>query len=106
MSISHRSTSIYAQILLTRGKMMGFLGLFQQAVYFDAPNVDANASLDSLTPHFAVEVHLEQLFAEKRGKEDRKTPEDPASEEQASPLLPTALSEARMRLPHNFGEDH
>jgi transposase len=32
-------------------------------LYFDATQVDANASLDSGTPRFAVEAHLEALFA-------------------------------------------
>ena len=35
-------------------------------LYFDATKVDANASLDSLKPRFAVEAHLEHLFAAER----------------------------------------
>jgi hypothetical protein len=31
-------------------------------LYFDATKVDANASLDSITPRFAVEEHLDGLF--------------------------------------------
>src|SRR5216684_5145919 len=31
-------------------------------LYIDATKVEANASLDSLTPRFAVEAHLESLF--------------------------------------------
>ncbi len=31
-------------------------------LYFDATKVEANASLDSVKPHFAVEAHLTQLF--------------------------------------------
>src|SRR5579859_2103840 len=33
-------------------------------LYIDATKVKANASLDSLTPRFAVEAHLANLFAE------------------------------------------
>jgi transposase len=60
-----------------------------EELYFDSTKVEANASVDSLLPRFAVEAHLEKLF------EDRKTlqTEDGAS---GSPpnvglgLLPTA----------------
>src|SRR6187549_1055838 len=34
-----------------------------QELYVDATKVEANASLDSLTPRFAVEAHLADLFA-------------------------------------------
>jgi transposase len=34
-------------------------------LYIDATKVEANASLDSLTPRFAVEAHLANVFAEK-----------------------------------------
>src|SRR6202162_1544233 len=33
-------------------------------LYIDATKVEANASLDSLTPRFAVEAHLANVFAE------------------------------------------
>src|SRR5438309_4386089 len=33
-------------------------------LYFDATKVEANASLDSLTPRFAVQAHLANVFAE------------------------------------------
>ncbi len=32
--------------------------------YFDATKVEANASLESITPRFAVEQHLQGLFEE------------------------------------------
>jgi transposase len=35
-----------------------------EELYFDATKVDANASLDSITPRFFVEAHLGELFAE------------------------------------------
>ena len=31
-------------------------------LYFDATQVNANASLDSIAPRFAVEAHLGELF--------------------------------------------
>jgi len=31
-------------------------------LYFDATKVDANASLEAITPRFAVEEHLDGLF--------------------------------------------
>jgi transposase len=34
-------------------------------LYFDATKVEANASLDSVGPRFAIEAHLQQLFASK-----------------------------------------
>ena len=36
-------------------------------MYFDATKVDANASLDSIAPRFAVEAHLGGLFEEEEG---------------------------------------
>jgi Transposase domain (DUF772) len=35
-----------------------------EELYFDATKVDANASLDSITPRFYVEEHLGELFTE------------------------------------------
>ncbi len=33
-------------------------------LYFDATQVDANPSLDSIAPRFAVEAHLGELFTD------------------------------------------
>jgi transposase len=38
--------------------------IWGKEVYFDATQVDANASLDSSVPRFAVEAHLGELFAD------------------------------------------
>ena len=35
-----------------------------EEVYFDATKIEANASLESITPRFAVEQHLQDLFEE------------------------------------------
>src|SRR5206468_1668810 len=37
--------------------------IWGQELYFDATKVDANAALESLAPRFAVEAHLQRLFA-------------------------------------------
>jgi transposase len=39
-------------------------------LYFDATQVNANASLDSIAPRFAVEAHLGELFADSDGRSD------------------------------------
>src|SRR5205823_8866087 len=61
--------------------------------YFDATKVEANASMDSVKPRFAVEAHLAQLFAGQGEEECSQAREEPSHEEQAPLLLPTALSE-------------
>jgi len=38
-----------------------------EELYFDATKVEANASLESITPRFAVEQHLQDLFEEDEG---------------------------------------
>src|SRR6266446_6157128 len=49
-------------------------------LYIDATKVEANASLDSLTPRFAVEAHLANVFAE----EAAQTEQNMTKEEEAS----------------------
>jgi transposase len=43
-------------------------------LYFDATQVDANASLNSLAPRFAVEAHLGELFTDPGGRTDAPDP--------------------------------
>ena len=71
-------------------------------LYFDGTKVQANASVDSLKPRFAVEAHLATLFgtqAERAGDEREQDcrQEEAASGEQGTPeapkLLPTSLSQ-------------
>jgi transposase len=52
-----RIVEMCAEAGLVRGKEL----------YFDATKVDANASLDSIAPRFAVEAHLGGLFEEDEG---------------------------------------
>jgi transposase len=60
-------------------------------LYIDATKVAANASIDSVLPRFAVEAHLEQLFAEV----ERDDPgDDPGESAEPPPSLPAALTAA------------
>ena len=83
-------------------------------LYIDATKVEANASLDSLTPRFAVEAHLANVFAEQTAAlTEQQTAQEPATasepDEQAEgdvPMpLPVALSqEDREALRQNNAE--
>ena len=65
-------------------------------LYFDGTKVQANASLDSVKPRFAVEAHVASLFgaqaqeAEDQSDQDRSQ-EEAASDGQGSPEAPKAL---------------
>src|SRR6266702_5431128 len=68
----------------------------------DATKVEANASLDSLTPRFAIEAHLANVFAEQAAAqtEQNVTQEEEASREPREQVemevpeqLPVALSQ-------------
>jgi transposase len=63
--------------------------IWGKELYFDATQIDANASLDSLAPRFAVEAHLGTLFAD--GQADGPDPDAAASEVID---LPVRLTEA------------
>src|SRR3712207_3783307 len=57
-------------------------------LYFDATQVKANASLDSIAPRFAVEVHLGELFTEENAVEPAPT------DDESQPIaLPVPISE-------------
>jgi transposase len=66
-------------------------------LYIDATKVEANASLDSLTPRFAIEAHLANVFAEEAAAqaEQYMTQEEEASREP----LEQAKMEVPMQLP-------
>src|SRR6266446_9787933 len=61
-------------------------------LYFDATKVEANASMASVKPRFAVEAHLAHLFAE---EECSQVGQEIAPEKPAPPLLPTPLPETQ-----------
>src|SRR5215217_3155173 len=71
-------------------------------LYFDATQVKANASLDSIAPRFAVEAHLGELFTD----EDADGP-GPAEAERRPMELPVPISEVeREQLTHADEERH
>ena len=69
-------------------------------LYFDATQVKANASLDSIAPRFAVEAHLGELFTE----EDAVEPA-PAENERQPIELPVPISEAEREQFARFNEE-
>ena len=60
-----------------------------QKLYFDATQVDANASLGSSAPRFAVEAHLKALFAD-----NHSSGPEPSEPPPAPPLMPVSMTEA------------
>lgn len=85
-------------------------------LYVDATKVNANASMESVKPRFAVEAHLANLFAAEpaEGAQQVATQDEPASSEpspqevMAAPVeLPTAISaEQRAVLTQQNEERH
>src|SRR3954454_9900860 len=64
-------------------------------LYFDATKVEANASLDSVAPRFAVEAHLGALFPAAASP----SPPDEGADEDGPTRLPVALTtEAQVAL--------
>jgi transposase len=56
-----------------------------EELYFDSTKVQANASVDSLAPRFAVEAHLEKLFEDEKALESQEgTSESPTTNERWS----------------------
>lgn len=69
-------------------------------LYVDATKVQANASLDSVAPRFAIEAHLQQVFTPDAGEASREETAEP-------PLLPVPLSDtARETLAARNQERH
>ncbi len=65
-------------------------------LYIDATKVNANASLESMKPRFAVEQHLADLFAPVPSEQGTEPLTVPSQTPQKPPEpLPTALTEAR-----------
>jgi transposase len=72
-------------------------------LYFDATKVEANASLDSVAPRFAVEAHLGALFASAQVPEDR----DGGGDGDGPTVLPVDLTaEAQDALAEAAGRGH
>jgi transposase len=74
-------------------------------LYFDATKVQANASLDSVGPRFAVEAHLSTIFAPAKGEVPSDA--DQGSDREGPTLLPIALTaEARATLANAEAHRH
>lgn len=63
-----------------------------EELYFDATKIEANASLESITPRFAVEQHLQDLF-EDDPKDSDGAPDDAARAAAVGDLDPLPTSE-------------
>jgi transposase len=76
----------FFEAIVERAREAGLV--WGKELYFDATQVKANASLDSIAPRFAVEAHLGELFTD--GDAD-----EVASEGERQPMeLPVPISEA------------
>ncbi len=64
-----------------------------EELYFDATKIEANASLESITPRFAVEQHLQDLFEEDLQEDPDGTSGDAARAAAVGDLYPLPTSE-------------
>ncbi len=64
-----------------------------EELYFDATKIEANASLESITPRFAVEQHLQDLFEEDPQEDPDGAPPDAVRASVAEDLDPLPTSE-------------
>src|SRR5687768_8725981 len=92
----------------TRYGLVAFRGFFETIVeqcraaglvwgkelYFDATQVNANASLDSIAPRFAVEAHLSELFTDESA--EASAPEEGASQPLELPVPITETEQERL----------
>jgi hypothetical protein len=104
LEIFHRFFEAIVEQCVQAGLVWG------QELYFDATKVEANASLDSVAPRFAVEAHLGALFASPKAH----SPSDPDKGDEGesparlpvvlTPAAQAALAEAAARRHDWFGE--
>src|SRR2546427_1504911 len=66
-------------------------------LYIDATKVEANASLDSLTPRFAVEAHLANLFSNEAEEAAEASAQD-ATQEEPVPSEPEEQEKSRIPM--------
>src|SRR5215213_216185 len=71
-------------------------------LYIDSTDVEANASIASLQPRFAVEAHLTRLFAEKPERDD----DNPRGELEPTPLPIMLTEEAHADLTERAADRH
>src|SRR4051794_38638000 len=74
--------------------------IWGKELYFDATQVKANASLDSIAPRFAIEAHLGELFTD--NAVDESTSEDGESQPME---LPVAITDAEHELLADANEE-
>src|SRR6266487_4371169 len=67
-------------------------------LYFDGTKVEANASLDSVKPRFAVDAHVATLFGTQAEEAGNKSDQDRSQEEAAS-TEPVEREETRLPTP-------
>jgi hypothetical protein len=81
-----------------------------QELYVDATKVEANADLDSLVPRFAVEAHLNRLFAsadnEGEGGDRRGSPDEPGGDDALVRLPIDLTEESRAALTERAAQRH
>src|SRR5688572_11542847 len=95
--VFHRFFETIVEQCLAAGLVWG------KELYFDATKVAANASLDSVAPRFAVEVHLGALFAAAEMPEDG----DEGGDGDGPTVLPVDLTaEAQAALAEIAGRRH
>src|SRR5215213_2245235 len=79
-------------------------------LYVDATKVEANADLDSLVPRFAVEAHLNRLFAaaddEGEGGDRRGSPDKPGGDDPLARLPIDLTEESRAELTERAAQRH
>src|SRR6266545_5251943 len=76
--------------------------IWGKELYFDATQVKANASLDSIAPRFAIEAHLGELFTDEDADEA-----SPAASDSQPIELPVMITEAeREQLAHTNEDRH
>ena len=93
----HRFFETIVEQCLAAGLVWG------KELYFDATKVEANASLDSVAPRFAVEAHLGALFASAEMPEDG----DEGGDGDGPTVLPVDLTpEAQAALAETAGRRH
>src|SRR3954447_11354551 len=90
----------YLETIVERWRAAGLI--WRKELYFDATQVKANASLESIAPRFAIEAHLGELFTDEDA--DEASPVTSASQ----PIeLPVVITEAeREQLVHANEERH
>src|SRR3954452_15955743 len=88
----------YFEMIVEQCRAAGLV--WGKELYFDATQVKANASLDSIAPRFAVEAHLGELFT------DDVADESIPDEGESQPIVhPVAITDAERELLADANEE-